>query len=95
MYCGIARNLAADQIDAIKGLERTVGLTVVAFSCRAMDPLREERLRALEAQMGPVLLRPPARTSQQQLDEIRRLEGQLGLALVAVQPEDNRPPEPD
>lgn len=92
MYCGIARNLAEDQIDAIKGLEQTVGLTVVAFSCRTMDPRREERLQTMEAQMGPVLLRPPARPSEQQLDQIRRLEGQLGLTLVAVQPDDDRPP---
>jgi hypothetical protein len=85
MLCAIARNLDDPQLDEIKGLERDTGLTLVAFSCRSLDPEREERLRKIEAELGSPLQTAPARVSDDQLARIRSLEGAMGLSLVAVE----------
>ena len=84
MVCEIARGLEEDKLDHIQRLEREIGLAVVAFSCRSLDPAREERLLAIQAQLGPVLAVGPAEPSDAQLSRIRDLESQLGLSLVAV-----------
>jgi hypothetical protein len=84
MMCEIARSLDAAQIEEIVGLERETGLTVVAFSCRTLDPAREERLKAVQDGLGPVLSVPPASPDDVQLERIRALESRLGLSLVAV-----------
>jgi len=60
MLCDIARNLKDDNLERIKALENDLGLTIVAFSCRSLDPAREERLRALMAELGPQLQAEPA-----------------------------------
>jgi len=85
MVCEIARGLDPTQIDEIKRLERETGLTVVAFACRSLDPAREERLKAMQAELGPPLAVPPASPDDGQLGRIRDLEESLGLSLVAVQ----------
>ena len=85
MLCSIAPRLDERQLDEIKALEHELGLTIVAFACRAVDPAREERLRKIEAELGPVLVVPPADPSEEQLEKIRRLEKAFGLALVAVE----------
>jgi hypothetical protein len=85
MLCGIARRLDERQLAEIRTLEEELGLTIVAFACRAVDPVREQRLLAIAAELGPELIGPPAQPSEQQLARIRRLEEQTGLALVAVQ----------
>jgi hypothetical protein len=85
LLCSIARKLDESRLAEIQALEQELGLTIVAFACRAVDPEREERLRAIAAELGPELIAPPARPSEDQLAEIRRLEEQTGLALVAVQ----------
>ena len=87
MVCDIARGLEAAQLDEIKTLESEAGLTVVAFSCRTLDPAREERLKAIQAEMGPVLLAELAEPTDEQLARIRDLEDALGLSLVAVRVE--------
>jgi microsomal dipeptidase-like Zn-dependent dipeptidase len=84
LLCAIARNLDDEQLDAIKGLESDLGLTIVAFACRQVDPAREERLRQIEAELGPALTVPPARPDDLQLTRIRETEERLGLSLVAV-----------
>jgi hypothetical protein len=85
MVCEIARGLEPVQIDEIKRLERETGLTVVAFACRSLDPAREERLQAVQAELGPPLAVPPASPDDGQLGRIRELEESLGLSLVAVE----------
>ncbi len=87
MVCEIARGLDAAQLEEIQALEKETGLTVVAFSCRTLDPAREERLKALQDELGPVLTVPPATPRDEQLERIRALESKLGLSLVAVQPQ--------
>lgn len=84
MLCAIARNLEDGQVEEIRGLERDLGLTVVAFSCRSVDPAREEKLRKIEAELGPSLQTDPAEPSEEQLASIRELEARMGLALLAV-----------
>jgi hypothetical protein len=84
MVCEIARGLEQTQLDEIQRLEHETGLTVVAFACRSLDPAREGRLKAIQAELGPVLTAEPARPSDEQLDRIRELEESLGLSLVAV-----------
>ena len=84
MLCAIARNLEEQKLDEIRDLERDLGLTLVAFTCRSVDPAREERLRKIEAELGPVLLAPPAQPDDEQLDRIRETEQRLGLSLVAL-----------
>jgi hypothetical protein len=84
MVCEIARGLEPAQLDEIRQLERDLGLVVVAFSCRSLDPAREERLAAIQAELGPALTAEPAQPTDEQLAHIRELEAQLGLSLVAV-----------
>ncbi len=84
MLCDIARNLADDKLERIKALENDLGLTIVAFSCRSLDPAREERLSALMAELGPQLQAEPAAPDEEQLGRIRAAEQTMGLSLVAV-----------
>jgi hypothetical protein len=84
MLCEIARNLDEAQIDEIRMLERDLGMTVVAFSCRSLDPQREERLRQIMEDFGPVLQAEPAEPDDAQLGRIREAEEALGLSLVAL-----------
>jgi hypothetical protein len=85
MVCDFARNLGDEQLERIKSLEHDLGLMIVAFSCRTLDPEREERLlRAMEG-LGPLLQAPPADADETQLSRIRELEEAMGLSLVAVQ----------
>ena len=85
MLCDIAKNLGEEQLDEIQALEQAAGLTLVAFSCRSLDPEREERLRALAAELGSPLQNETARLSEGQLGQIRHLEEAMGLSLVAVE----------
>ena len=84
MFCEIARNLDEAQMAMVTALEDELGLTVVAFSCREMDAQREEKLRAIMEQFGPVLQAEPAAADEAQLARIRETEEALGLSLVAV-----------
>jgi hypothetical protein len=84
MLCEIARNLDDGKLQQIKVLEDDVGLTIVAFSCRTLDPEREERLREVMEQFGPLLAAEPAEPDDDQLGRIREAEKTLGLSLVAV-----------
>ena len=85
MLCYIATNLGDEQLERIKDLEHDLGLTIVAFSCRSLEPQREERLRKAMEELGPVLQAEPAPTDETQLDRIRSAEEAMGLSLVAVQ----------
>ncbi len=85
MLCSIAHKLDEGRLAEIQALERELGMTIVAFACRTVDPAREERLRKIEAELGPVLLAPPARPSEEQLARLRQVEEASGLALVAVE----------
>jgi len=84
VLCEIARRLGDDKLQRIKALEEDLGLTIVAFSCRSLDPAREERLSALMAEFGPQLQAEPAEPDEVQLGQIRETEETMGLALVAV-----------
>jgi hypothetical protein len=84
MFCDIARNLEDGKLERIKSLEDDLGLTIVAFSCRSLDPAREERLRAIMGELGPLLQAEPAEPDEGQLGRIREAEEALGLSLVAV-----------
>jgi hypothetical protein len=84
MICDIARNVGDDKLQRIKALEDDLGLTIVAFSCRSLDPAREEQLSALMAEFGPQLQAEPAEPDEEQLGRIREAEDTLGLSLVAV-----------
>jgi hypothetical protein len=84
MFCEIARQLDDGQVAQIAALEAELGLTVVAFSCREMGAEREEKLRAIMEQYGPVLQAEPAVPDDGQLGRIREAEQALGLSLVAV-----------
>ena len=84
MLCDIARNLGDDKLQRIKALEDDLGLTIVAFSCRSLDPAREERVRALMEEFGPQLQAEPAQPDDAQLGRIREAEETMGLSLVAV-----------
>lgn len=84
MLCDIARNLADDKLERIKTLENDLGLTIVAFSCRSLDPAREARLREVMEQLGPQLQAEPAEPDEAQLGRIRAEEQTMGLSLVAV-----------
>jgi len=85
MICEIARKLEDGDLEKIQTLEKDLGLTLVAFSCRSLDPDREERLKKAMDELGPQLLAPPAQADDAQLGRIRSLEADLGLALVAVE----------
>jgi hypothetical protein len=84
MLCDIARNLADDKLEKIKTLESDLGLTIVAFSCRSLDPAREQRLREVMERLGPQLQAEPAEPDEEQLGRIRVAEETMGLSLVAV-----------
>jgi len=84
MLCDIARNLEDDKLQRIRDLEEDLGLTIVAFSCRSLDPAREERLREVMEQLGPLLRADPAEPDNEQLGRIREIEETMGLSLVAV-----------
>jgi len=84
MFCDIARDLEDVQLQRIKALEDDLGLTIVAFSCRPLDPAREERLRAMMEELGPLLEAEPAEPDEEQLGRIPEAEETLGLSLVAV-----------
>lgn len=85
MLCAIAKNLEEGQLGEIQSLERQTGLTLVAYSCRTLDPEKEERLRQIEAEIGSCLESDPVPVNEEQLTQIKRLEETTGLALVAVQ----------
>ena len=84
MYCDIAKNLDDEKLQEIKALEEGLGLTIVAFACRSLDPAREQRLREIMAELGPLLQAEPAVPDEAQLRRIREAEETLGLSLVAV-----------
>lgn len=84
MLCEIARKLDSDDLEKVQALERDTGLTLVAFSCRSLDPAREAKLQKIMEELGPQLQAPVAGPSDSQLGRIRALEDELGLALVAV-----------
>jgi hypothetical protein len=84
MICDITRNLDAERLQEIKALEEDLGLTIVAFSCRTLDPPREERLRTIMEELGPQLQAEPAEPDEAQLGRIREAEETMGLSLVAV-----------
>jgi hypothetical protein len=87
MFCEIARKVEGDGIDRIQSLERDLGLTLVAFSCRSLDPAREERLQRIMEELGPQLQARPAEPDDAQLTRIRALEDEIGLTLIAVDPD--------
>ncbi len=84
MFCEIARKLEGDDLERIQSLEKDLGLTIVAFSCRSLDPAREERLQTIMEELGPLLQAPLAEPDDAQLGRIREPEHQLGLTLIAV-----------
>ncbi|HJW76150.1 MAG TPA: hypothetical protein VJ787_10855 [Thermoleophilia bacterium] len=84
MLCAIAKNLEEGRLGEIQSLEAETGLTLVAYSCRTLDPEKEERLRQIEAEIGSCLESDPVPVSEEQLAQIKRLEETTGLALVAV-----------
>jgi hypothetical protein len=86
MYCEIARNLEGERLETLKALERGLGLIIVAFSCRALEPEREQKLGQIMEQLGPQLQAEPGEPDAAQLDRIRELEKAMGLSLVAVYP---------
>ena len=85
MLCAIAKNVDEGQLSEIQSLEQETGLTLVAYSCRTLDPAKEERLRQIEAEIGSCQESDPVSVSDEQLAQIRSLEESTGLALVAVQ----------
>ncbi len=86
MLCEIARKVEGADLERIQSLEKDLGLTIVAFSCRSLDPAREEKLQKAMQELGPQLQAAPARADEDQLSRIRATEEQLGMALVAVSP---------
>jgi len=86
MLCEFARNLDEAKLGTIRALERDLGLTIVAFSCRSLEPEREEKLRRIMEELGPLLVAEPAEPDDEQLTRIRATEDELGLSLVAVRP---------
>ena len=84
MFCEIARKLEDDDLERIQSLEEDLGLTVVAFSCRSLDPAREEKLEAMMRELGPMLQAPLADPDDAQLGRLRVAERELGLTLIAV-----------
>jgi hypothetical protein len=86
MICEIARKLEGEDLERIQSLENDLDLTIVAFSCRSLDPAREEKLQKMMEEMGPQLQAPAAQPDDDQLTRIRTTEEEMGLALVAVSP---------
>jgi hypothetical protein len=85
MLCEIARKVEADDLERIQSLEHELGLTLVAFSCRSLEPAREARLQSIMEELGPQLQARPAQPGEAQLGRIRALEAELGLTLIAVE----------
>jgi hypothetical protein len=85
MFCEISRKLEGDDLEKIQSLESDLGLTLVAFSCRSLDAAREEKLRKIMDELGPMLQAPVAEPDDIQLARIRALEDELGVALIAVE----------
>jgi|GEM_PF-750154 len=86
MLCQIAMKIDDDTLEKVQELERELGLTLVAFSCRTLDPKREERLQKVMEELGPQLQAEPAEPDAEQLRRIREMEEATGLSLVAVRP---------
>jgi hypothetical protein len=84
MICEIARKLEGDDLEKVQSLEKDLSITLVAFSCRALDPAREEKLQKIMDELGPMLQAPVAEPDDAQLARIRALEDELGLTLIAV-----------
>ncbi len=84
MLCDFARNLSPEDLARIQALERNLGLTILAFSCRSLEPEREERLRKVSAELGLTPAVEPAEPDEEQLNRIRETEETLGMSLVAV-----------
>ena len=84
MLCEIARKLEDDDLEKIQSLENELGTTLVAFSCRSLDAVREEKLQKIMDELGPMLQAPVAEPDDAQLARIRALEDELGVALIAV-----------
>ncbi len=84
MFCEITRKLEDDDLEKIRTLEGDLGITLVAFSCRSLDPAREEKLQKIMDELGPMLQAPVAEPDDAQLARIRALEDELGLTLIAV-----------
>ena len=84
MLCDIARHLSAEDLRRIEALERSLGVIIVAFSCRALDPQREERMRQISEELGLTPHVEPAEADDEQLRQLRQAESELGVALVAV-----------
>ena len=80
MFCEIARKVEAERIQS---LEKELGLTLVAFSCRALDPAREERLQKIMEELSPRLLAPQA--GRGAAGALHELEADSGLTLIAVE----------
>jgi ribosome assembly protein YihI (activator of Der GTPase) len=86
MLCDIAKKIDDEQLERIRELEQDLGLTIVAFSCRSLDPKREEKLQKIMDELGPQLQTAPDEPDDAQLDRIRQMEEAMGLSLVAVRP---------
>jgi hypothetical protein len=84
MICEITRKLEGDDLEKIQSLESDLGVALVAFSCRALDAAREEKLQKIMDELGPMLQAPVAEPDDAQLARIRALEDELGVALIAV-----------
>ena len=84
MFCEITRKLEDDDLEKIQTLENDLDITLVAFSCRSLDPAREEKLQKIMDELGPMLQAPVAEPDEAQLARIRALEEELGLTLIAV-----------
>ena len=84
MLCEIARNIEGDRLETVKTLEHDLGLTLVALSCRSLEPVREEKLQKLMDEFGAQLQAEPAEPDDSQLGRIRAAEAELCLSLVAV-----------
>ena len=85
MFCEITRKLEDQDLEKLRSLEMDLGLTLVAFSCRSLDPAREEKLEKMMRELGPMLQAPLAAPDDAQLGRIRAAEEELGLSLIAVE----------
>jgi len=85
MFCEITRKLEDQDLEKLRSLEMDLGLTLVAFSCRSLDPAREEKLEKMMRELGPMLQAPLAEPDDAQLGLIRAAEEELGLTLIAVE----------
>ena len=61
MLCSLASKLGEKDLEEIEALERDLGITVLAFSCREIDPatVSDEllaRIRAVEDRLGLALV---------------------------------------